>query len=139
MSAAAAMRLNVVAASGMRLDERVVRIVAEAENGSFCLLPGHRDFATSLVSGIIEFTSEDERDRFLAVDEGVLVKADTVVSVGTRHAVLGDDLAALNQIVEEQFARLDDREKLAREAVAQLEADFARRFLSLRDHGPIGI
>lgn len=139
MSTTAAMRLEVVAASGVRLEERVVRIVAEAENGSFCLLPRHRDFATSLVPGIIEFTSDQDRDHFLAVDEGVLVKAGPVVSVGTRHAVLGDDLSALEQVVEEQFARLDDREKLAREAVAQLEADFARRFLSLREHGPIGI
>lgn len=137
MSTAATMRLEVVAASGLRLDEPVVRIVAEAQNGSFCLLPRHRDFAASLVPGIIEFTSESDRDYFLAVDEGVLVKAGPVVSVGTRHAVLGEDLTVLEEIVEEQFAQLDDREKVAREAVAQLEADFARRFLSLREHDPL--
>jgi F-type H+-transporting ATPase subunit epsilon len=137
MSTASVMRLEVVAASGVRMDERVVRIVAEAENGAFCLLPGHRDFAAALVPGIIEFTTEQNHDLFLAVDEGVLVKAGPVISVGTRHAVLGEDLSVLRQIVEEQFARLDDREKLARQAVAQLEADFARRFLSLRDHGSL--
>lgn len=135
MNPAGTMTFKLVAASGFQFEKPAVRIVAEAENGSFCLLPRHRDFATSLVPGLLELTSEADHDFFLAVDEGMLVKTGSVVCVGTRHAVLGDDLGTLQSIVNEQYSRLDDRERAARAAVARLEADFARRFLSLRDHG----
>jgi len=131
---AGTMRVRIIAASGFRLEEDAVRIVAEAENGAFCLLPRHRDFATSLVPGLFEFTTTEDTDYYLAVDEGLLVKSDGDVSVCTRHAVLGDDLETLQQVVDEEFAQLDDRERAARAAVARLEADFARRFLTLREH-----
>jgi len=128
------LRLLITAPSGFRLEETVLRIVAEAENGAFCLLPRHQDFASSLVPGVFEFTSTTGVEHFLAIDSGLLVKNGTEVSVCIRHAVRGDDLTTLKRIVDDEFAALDDRERAARSAVARLEADFTRRFLNLREH-----
>lgn len=133
MTVPTTMRLRVTATSGFQLDRVAVRVVAEGENGAFCLQPRHRDFATALTPGLLEFTTDADEDQFLAVDEGVLVKSGFDVMVCTRHAVCGDDLSTLQQVVEENFAVLDDRERAARSAVARLEADFARRFLMLRE------
>ncbi len=137
MSAAHSMTLRLAAASGFHMECTASKLIAEAENGSFCLRPRHRDYATALVPGILEVTSETCSPSFLAVDEGFLVKAGDQVSIATRHAVLGDDLEALERIVTETFAQLDDHERASRAAVARLEADFAHRILALHQHGNI--
>lgn len=135
MAAGRVMNLKVLLPSRVLLDEPADRIVAEAANGSFCLLPRHRDFATALVPGLLEFTSDrDQSAVFLAVDEGLLVKFGSDVFVSTRHAVRGDDLGSLRSIVAQDFVQLDERERAARTALARLEADFARRFLALSEH-----
>lgn len=131
------MMLRITAASGFRLERAAARIVGEAANGSFCLLPRHCDFATALVPGLFEFTTIEDRDFYLAVDEGLLVKSDRGVFVCTRHAVSGEHLETLQQIVDKEFAQLDEGERVARAAVARLEADFARQFLRLHGHDDV--
>ena len=128
------MHLQILLPSQILIDQEVIKVVAEAENGAFCLLPRHRDFVTALVPSILAFTTPDSAEQFLAVDEGILIKSAAKVHVSTRQAVMGTDLDSLRQTVQEQFERLDERERLARAAVARLEADFMRRFLQLGEH-----
>lgn len=123
------MHLKILLPTHVLLDSDVTKIVAEAQNGSFCLLPKHVDFVTALVPGILAYTTPDGQEEFVAVDEGILVKSEAKVFVSTRQAVLGPDLGELRKTVAEQFEVLDDRERTARSAVAKLEADFLRRFL----------
>ena len=47
------MRLRVVLPERLLLDEETTKIVAEARNGSFGLLPRHVDFVAGLVPGIV--------------------------------------------------------------------------------------
>ena len=54
-------------------------MIAEADNGSFCLLPRHIDFATALAPGLLSFEEPGGAESFLAVDSGVLVKGDAAV------------------------------------------------------------
>jgi F-type H+-transporting ATPase subunit epsilon len=115
------------------VNARVAKIVAEAPNGYFCLLPRHLDFVTTLVPGILTYVELDAAAHYLAVDEGVLVKAGSTVQIATRNAVAGDDLARLRATVEHEFLQLDDRERAARSAVARLEAGVMRRFLELEE------
>ena len=125
------MRLKVLLPTEILIDEAVKKIVAEAENGSFCLLPRHIDFVAALVPGLLSFVSAEDQEEFLAVDEGILVKCGPLVTVSTRNAVLGPDLGTLKQTIEEQFQVLDERERMARSAVVKLEADFVRRFIDM--------
>lgn len=124
------MKLKVLLPAKVLLDQEVTKVIAEAENGSFCILPRHIDFVSSLVPGIMSFESGNEEE-FLAVDEGILVKWGSDVMVSTKNAVRTKDLGILQQTVKEQFRILDEREKKTRSILAKLEADFVRRFLEM--------
>ncbi|MGC9325230.1 MAG: F0F1 ATP synthase subunit epsilon [Desulfomonilia bacterium] len=118
------------------LDHReVTKVVAEGINGSFCLLPRHIDFVSALAAGLLLILPEKAQEEYFAIDEGILVKKGPDVFVSTRNAVRIPDLGQLEQVLEEQFKAIDDREKIARTAAARLEADMVRRFMELRKHG----
>jgi len=127
------MKLKVCLPTQILLEETVSKITAEAENGSFCLLPHHIDFVTALVPGLLSFVTIAGQEHFLAVDEGVLVKCDSQVLVSTQHAVQSDDLSSLEQTVEKQFRKLDEQEQRTRSALAKLEVNLIRRFVALGD------
>jgi F-type H+-transporting ATPase subunit epsilon len=119
------MRLMVFLPTRIFLNQEVTKIIAEAENGSFCLLPRHIDFVAALVPGIISF-DYGEGEEYLAMDKGILVKLSSEVRISTRRAMRSRDLGKMKQIVKQEFMILDEREKKARSVLAKLEADFAR-------------
>ena len=125
------MRLKVLLPTEVLLDQEVTKVIAEAENGHFCLLPHHIDFAAALVPGILSFEFDSGQEAFLAVDEGILVKCDREVLVSTLNAIRDDDLDRLKRTVEQQFQVLDEREKLTRSALGKFEASIMRRFQEL--------
>lgn len=129
------MRLRILHPSGVALDQDAARIGVEAADGLATFLPRHVDYATALVPGILTLVALDGTETFVAVDEGVLVKTGTDVRVSTRAAVVGTDLDALRDTVDERFRALDDAERVARTATARLEADLVRRFMELSRHG----
>ena len=129
------MNLKVLLPTGVLIEEEVTKVIAEAQNGLFCLLPKHVDFAAALVPGILSFETAGGREAFLAVDEGILIKCGEEVLVSTRNAMRGPDLGQLKRTVEERFKVLNDREKTARSAMVKIEAGFVRRFLEIQRHG----
>jgi len=129
------MRLTVLLPTEILVDEEVAKVVAEAQNGSFCLLPRHIDFVAALVPGLLSFVkTADGAEEFLAADEGLLVKCGPQVLVSTRQAVRGGELGLLRETVEKTFKVLTDQEKRTRTALANLEANFIRRFLKLEEY-----
>lgn len=110
----------------------VSRIVAETREGSFGLLPHRLDCVAALVPGILIYQTESGGEVFVAVDEGVLVKAGPDVLVSVRRAIEGTDLRQLRDAVEKEFLTLDEREKSARLVVAKLETGFLRRFATFQ-------
>ena len=106
----------------------VSRIVAETHNGSFGLLPRRLDCVAALVPGILIYQTETEAEAYVAVDEGVLVKAGQDVLVSVRRAIGGTDLGHLRDLVYKEFLALDEQEQSARSATAKLESGFLRRF-----------
>jgi F-type H+-transporting ATPase subunit epsilon len=123
------MRLKVQLPAELLLDEEVIRIKEEAENGWFGLLPKHVDFVTALVPGVMTFHPAGKPEEYLAIDQGILVKCGAEVSVSTRNAVRGTNLDQLKTAVEQQFLAQQEREKTARALEAKLEADLVRRLL----------
>lgn len=110
----------------------VSRIVSETLAGSFGLLPHRRDCVAALEPGILIYETETEREVFVAVDGGVLVKAGPNVLVSVRRAMSGADLGQLRQAVDEEFLALDDHEKNVRSVLAKLETGFLRRFATFQ-------
>ncbi|MDJ0616753.1 MAG: F0F1 ATP synthase subunit epsilon [Calothrix sp. MO_192.B10] len=125
------MKLKVILPTKILLESEVSKVIAEAENGSFCLLPRHIDFVTTLVPGILAFVGVTGEEKFLALDEGILVKRGAEVLVSTQRAVQGNELEILQQTVEKQFRVLDEREKMTRSVLAKLEISSIRSFINL--------
>jgi len=113
------------------IDEPVRKISAEAENGSFTLLPRHVDFVTALVPGILSFVDESGTERLLAVAKGILVKQADSVLVSTANAFEGRELGSLNDIVAGLSDVSEEHDRIARGALARLEANIVRRFIEL--------
>ena len=127
------MRLKLLTPTEVLVDEIITKINAEGPDGQFCLLPRHRDWVAALVPGVLDFTTPVGDEAFVAVDQGVLVKCGDEVLISVRRAVRDGDLARLREVVETRFRRYDDQEKVARSAIARLEAGVIRRFLELQE------
>jgi F-type H+-transporting ATPase subunit epsilon len=128
------MNLKVFLPTEVLIDQEVTKVTAEAQDGSFGLLPRHIDFVAALVPGILSFESGGAEE-FLAVDEGILVKCASDVMVSTRRAVHSKNLGEVRQVVENEFRNLSERERKTRSILAKLEADFAKRFLKIKEQG----
>lgn len=122
------MHLKVLVPTEIFVDTNIIKIVAEGENGSFCLLPNHIDFLSALVPGILSYTLENQEEIFLAINEGILVKRGNDVFVSTLQAVADKDLETLQTTVTKKFRTLDEKERLIRSALAKFEATIIRRF-----------
>ena len=81
----------------------VSRIVAETREGSFGLLPHRLDCVAALGPGILTYETEADGEVYVAVDEGVLVKAGPDVLVSVRRAIGGTDSVNLREAVEREF------------------------------------
>jgi F-type H+-transporting ATPase subunit epsilon len=108
----------------------VLSIVAETKDGSIGLLPNRLDCVAALVPGILIYQTEHEGEKLLAVDEGILVKTGSDVSVSVRRALVGADLAQLRQMVQQEYLTLDEEEQTMRSIMAKLESGFLHRFAS---------
>ena len=126
------MMLKILLPDEVLLRQEVKKIVAEAENGSFCLMPNHIDFVATLAPGLFTFEILTGGQELLAMDVGTLVKKGSEVLVSTRNAVRAPDLGKLKQVVMEQYDKIDEREKVVRSAAAKLEASLIRRFVELK-------
>ena len=136
------MKLHVLTPTQTIVNVSVSKVIAEAANGSFCLLPRHTDFLSTLIPGLLMYVPQTEADQasrlesdenevFLACDAGLLVKQGDEVMVSVRQAISGSDLGTLRETVEREFETLDDRSRICQSAIALLEANFLRRLLEL--------
>ena len=110
----------------------VSRVVAETRDGSFGLLPHRLDCVAALTPGILIYETDAEGEAYVAVDEGVLVKAGLDVLVSVRRALGGADLGQLRDAVEVDFLAQDEREQSVRAVMAKLETGFLRRFATFQ-------
>lgn len=111
----------------------VPRIVAETRDGSFGILPQRLDCAAAIVPGILTYETTAGDEVFVAVDEGVLVKAGRDVLVSVRRALHGASLGLLREAVEREFRTLDERERSVRSVLAKMEGDLIRRLANLHN------
>ncbi len=111
----------------------VSRIVAETRDGSFGLLPHRLDCVAALEPGILVYETEAEGEVYVAVDEGVLIKAGQEVLVSVRNAIAGTELSQLREAVEREFLTLDESEQKMRSVMAKLEIGLVRRLAEFQN------
>ncbi len=125
------MKLKVLLPTHVAIRRDVTKVIAEGKGGVFCLLPRHVDYTSSLAAGVLTFETPEGAEEYVAVNEGILVKAGNEVLVSTRDAIHSTDMKTLRKTVEERFRVVQDQERKVRTAVARLEANLIRRFLEM--------
>jgi len=128
-------QFKVLLPSKVLFDEPVQKVVVQGKSGSYGILPRRRDLVLSLSPGVLSYVDAEGRERFLGVDEGVLVKCGNTILLSTLGAVRGRSLDSLRRAVESQFVQLSEREQAARRAIGRLEAGVVRQLLEFREPG----
>jgi F-type H+-transporting ATPase subunit epsilon len=123
------MYLKIVLPTEIFYQSEVMKIIAEGKQGFFTLLPRHIDFVSGLVPGILYVYPQLNEEKYIAIDQGILVKCGPSVLISSRQAIAGTNLETLEKIVREQFKILDDQERKSRSAAAKLEAGIIRKFI----------
>jgi F-type H+-transporting ATPase subunit epsilon len=100
----------------------VIRIVAETNEGYYGFLPQRLDCVAALVPGIFMYETESNEIHYLAVDDGVIVKAGLEVLVSVTNAIEGTDLTKLRESVNNEFLQLAKDEIEIRESMAKMES-----------------
>lgn len=123
-------RLRVMIPEKIMEDLMVTKVVAEAPNGFFCLKPNHIDFTSALKPGILYYYTAD-REYFMAVDTGILVKCGSEVRISVLNAVKGEQLDELERRVRREFMRIEHTEESASRALRKMEIDLLQHFIGL--------
>ncbi len=111
----------------------MTRAVVHTLQGFLGFLPHRLDCTTALAPGILSYETEARGEVFLAVDQGVLVKAGPDILVSVRNAIGGTDLAQLHEAVRREFLSLDEEEKSVRSVLAKMESGFVRRLMEFQN------
>ena len=112
--------------------KNVKRIVVETSAGSYGFLPQRLDCTAALQPGILLYETLNDGEKYIAIDEGVMIKSGAEVLVSVRNAIGDAPLGKLRSLVEKEMMHLDESEINARSVMAKLETGFIRSFQKLR-------
>lgn len=126
------MILKILSPYEVILEIEVKKVVAEGLEGYFCLLPKHIDYTATLKASILGYIDKDEKQSYVAVNEGVLTKLGSLVTLSTLNAITGDTLENLRQRVLTEFVRIGDVEKEVKTALASLELEMFKELMKVK-------
>ena len=127
------MRLKILLPYGIFADiKNVKKVIAETTAGSYGILPRRLDCTAALVTGILVYETQDEEEKYIAVNEGILIKTCLLITVSVRNAIGNAPLGELKTMVQREMVELDELEVNARSVMAKLETGFLRNFQNLR-------
>lgn len=112
--------------------KNVKKIVVETTAGSYGILPRRLDCTAALTPGILMYETETDGVKYIALDDGILIKAGSEVTVSVRNAMGDAPLGKLRSLVEQEMMQLDELEINARRVMAKLETGFMRNFQKIR-------
>jgi len=122
------MKLKVLLPFGIFKDlDKVESIIVETDKGNFGLLPQRLDCVAAIAPGILSYRQHGEQEMYIAVDEGVVVKAGLEVSISVRHAIAGNNLDQLHNAVKQEFMQDSEQDKKIDAVYQKMESDFIRR------------
>ena len=126
------MKLRIVTPLEVIIDEDGVRALrAEDATGSFGILPQHADFLTSLAISVVSWEGSNRTRHFCAVRRGVLsVGGGHDIVIATREAVVGDDLAVLDETVLTRFRADIESERTEHVESTRLRLNAIRQIMS---------
>jgi F-type H+-transporting ATPase subunit epsilon len=126
------MKLRITTPLEIVLDrDDVTALRAEDASGGFGIWPAHADFLTSLTISVVSWKTQAGARQYCATRRGVFsVDGGDVISIATREAVLGDDLATLRETVLARFRADIEAERTERVNSTRLELSAIRQIVS---------
>ena len=118
--------LEIIAPQRVIFHERVGAVQAGDATGRFGIWSGAEDFLTILAPCVLLIRAEDGKERYAAVDGGVLLLEAGRISVATRDAVIADRLEDVAEAAAAMLAGRKEKERTARAGFAELEASLLR-------------
>ena len=115
------LRLTVHLPTKMVADVEVVEVRAEDETGSFGIRAGHEPFLTALTMGLVHYTTSAGEERWLAVDEGILLTDGKAVEVYTHDAQVARSPGEVQGLLGQEFAARHEEERDRRNAMAKMQ------------------
>ncbi|MBR6674746.1 MAG: hypothetical protein IKL32_02355 [Alphaproteobacteria bacterium] len=132
------MQFKVHTPIGTILDLPVKKVDLEGLDGFWTLLPKHADFINTLTSGIITYTTEDNKTLYIACNKGVVVKKNQEVRISTPLAILDDNLENLTRTIETDFKQMEEERKEVNTTMARLEIGLIKGMKTLKTEGGFG-
>jgi len=111
----------------------ITNVTAETTVGSFCLLPHRLDCIAVLRAGILTFDDDSKEKRYVAINEGLLIKSQNNVLISTRKAISSKNLEQLKNAVEEDFLKIDEQELIMKQAIAKMQSNFIQGLSGLNN------
>lgn len=126
------MKLRILTPLAVAVDEDdIAALRAEDATGGFGILPHHADFLTALVIGVVAWRRADGGQGYCAVRGGVLtVSGGQNIEIATREAVVGEDLARLDEMVLARFRAAYDEERQQHVESTRLHLNAIRQIMS---------
>lgn len=100
----------------------VSKIIAETNEGFYGFLPQRLDCVTALVPGILNYETDTNEIHYVAIDEGIFVKAGLNVLVSVSNAFEGTDLSKLRETIDKEFLKTAKSEIEIRSSMAKMES-----------------
>jgi len=115
----------------------VLAVEAEDETGAFGIWPHHADFVTALSISVVGWRRRGGGQSYCAVRGGLFsVSGGQTVSIATREAIPGDDLAALQAVVRDRLAADAESDRQASTRAEQLRVQAIRQVIAFLRPNP---
>ncbi|RFS20181.1 F0F1 ATP synthase subunit epsilon [Chitinophaga silvatica] len=111
----------------------VIRITVETTAGSYGFLPQRLDCTAALIPGILFYESVSDGEKYIAVEEGVIVKAGFEIMIAVRNAVGNASLGELKSLIDQKLKLADEKKVNMRSVIARLETSFVRNIQQLNN------
>lgn len=97
----------------LSLEIRIVKVaVFKAKEGGFVMLPNHIDYVSSFDSTIISCVDTDNKEVFIAVNEGIITKCGEEVKVSTYSSIIGDSMEDIKIKIKEKMNESNSEKEL---------------------------
>ncbi len=103
------------------LDEEVQKLTFQGKEGYLTILPNHIDYVSSFESNIMSYIDRHNNQRFIALNNGILVKYSNKVRLTAYKAIIGNSLKDLKTKINEVVEKENDIEKEINKNLKQLE------------------